>query len=229
MTIRCVVVDDDEIFRTVLERYIRQTEGLELLGTCASAIEAANLVRRLRPHLLFLDVEMPEMTGLELVRALDGQTEVILVTGKRDYALDAFDLSAADYLLKPIDYGRFLRSVEKVRVRLASRQPESISDAIFVRDGNRRVRLDLKEIHRVEAQGDYVLVHTPAKKHLVHATMKAIEEMLPGSDFIRVHRSHIVRLDRIVDVEETNLVVGRDVIPVGASYRATLLARLPTI
>lgn len=281
--LRALVVDDDPVSRRLIQRYVEQHEALALAGSCASAPEAVSHLRAGEVDVLFLDVEMPEMTGLELVRYLaragDAGPQVVLVTGKSEYAVEAFEVAAADYLLKPVQYARFLQAVERVltrgprggaardagardaaasdpgaradgargrAARTAGEEPPGASsgdgpvvavsasvprsrDVMFVRVDGRLVRIALREVYRVEARGDYVVLHTPRKRYTVHATMRQMEAHLPAADFARVHRSHIVRLDRIVDIEDATLVVERDVIPIGPAFRQPLLARLNTL
>jgi DNA-binding LytR/AlgR family response regulator len=257
--LRTLVVDDDPVSRRLIQRYVEQHDVLSLAGSCASATEAVSRLRAGNIDVVFLDVEMPEMTGLELARVLararDAAPQVVLVTGKPEYAVEAFDVAAIDYLLKPVQYARFLQAVERVVATRAPHAPVAEAtapagataarataseradagtgptsrDVMFVRVDGRLVRIALREVHWVEAKGDYVVVHTQRKRYTVHATMRMMEAHLPVGDFARVHRSHIVRLDRIVDIEESTLVVEREVIPVGASYRGPLLARLNTL
>jgi two-component system, LytTR family, response regulator len=230
---RCVIVDDDDLTRAVLQRYVEQHGDLELVASCASGAEAARVLRHQAVDLLYLDVEMPEMSGLELVRSLDVQPQVILVTSNASYAVEAFELEVTDFLLKPIGYPQFLRATGRALRRGADPATAGTGGAssrhLFVRYDGRLTKLDLTDVLRVEAKGDTVLVHTTKRPYLVTATMKAIEGSLPADDFVRVHRSHIVRIDRIVDIEETNLVVGRDIVPIGPSYRPALLRRLRTL
>jgi DNA-binding LytR/AlgR family response regulator len=232
----CLVVDDDELCRTLLEHYIGQHDGLALAGTCASAVEAANVLAHAQIDLLFLDVEMPDMTGLEFLGSLSQRPQVVLVTSKEEYALQAFDVDVTDFLLKPVAYARFLKAVERVRERhdgpVPGEDPTVASDRsghVFIKSGSRLIRLDLDAVEWIEAQSDYMLIHTGEKEHLVHSTMKAMEEKLSSDAFARVHRSFIVRIDRIDDIEDTSLVIGRKVIPIGASYRERLLSQLKTL
>lgn len=242
--LRALVVDDDPVSRALLARYVGQHDALHLVGVCESAVAAVPVLRGGEVDVVFLDVEMPEMSGIELVRALDRRPHIVLVTGKAQYAVEAFNVAVSDYLLKPVQYPRFLQAVERVvRAREGVAPPvvreppavaaippsDSVRDVLFARVDGRLVRIPLREVHWVEAKGDYVLLHAPRKRYMVHATMKTMEERLPPADFVRVHRSHIVRLDRIVDLEEATIVVERDVIPVGASYRDALLSRLNTL
>ncbi len=248
--LRALVVDDDPVSRALLTRYVGQHDALQLVEVCASAVEAVPFLRVGDVDVVFLDVEMPEMSGLELVRALDRRPHVVLVTGKAQYAVEAFAVAVSDYLLKPVQFPRFLQAVERVmRARQAEAhldapptppapqgpsEPEEAAtawsrDILFARVDGRLMRIPLREVHWVEAKGDYVLLHAPKQRYMVHATMKTMEARLPAADFVRVHRSHIVRLDRIVDLEESTIVVERDVVPVGASYRTPLLMRLNTL
>lgn len=229
--LRVMVVDDDAVVRTLLEEYLAQTAGVTLVGSYESPIDAANTLRTEPVDLLFLDVEMPMMSGLDLARALEVRPKVVLVTSKAEYAAEAFDLDVIDFIVKPVSYARLLRALERARRResttVEERTVERVTgDHVFVKVEGRLVKVALQEIFWVEAQGDYVLLHTLRKRYMVHGTMKSIEEKLPAADFVRVHRSHLVRIDRIVDVEEGNLVVERNIIPIGASYRAPLIARL---
>ncbi len=226
---RCVVVDDDEVCRRLLMHYIDQHEGLRLVASCASAVEAANVLRREGIDLLFLDVEMPGMSGLELLRAMAERPQVVLVTGKEGYALEAFDLEVTDYLLKPAQHAAFLRAVARAERRVAPGGRSGSDRHLFVRHEGRLVKLDLAQVRRIEARGDYVYVHTASGSRLVHSTMKALEAKLPPDDFVRVHRSHIVRVDQIVDLDEATVVVGRDVVPLSEAGRAELLRRLRTL
>ena len=235
----CLVVDDDPIARALVERFVERHDALTLVGACEDAVEAANVVARRRAaemplELLFLDVEMPDMSGLELAEAIGAgpsgsRPQVILITSKEEYAREAFDVEVTDYLIKPPTYGRFVKAVERALARTeAAPSAPADPDTLFVKADGRLVRLDLREVAWIEAQKDYVLFHTEARDHLVHSTMKALEARLPDA-FVRVHRSYLVRLDRIGDVEDSSLVVGRKVVPVGATYRGPLLERLNTL
>jgi len=236
----CLVVDDDPVARALVESFVARHPDLTLAATCADAIEAVAVLARQRAagepiELAFLDVEMPEMSGLELAEALGAgpaRPQVVLITSKADYAREAFDVEATDYLVKPPTYGRFVKAAERALAR-AEAPATAASGAddpntLFVKADGRLVRLDLREVAWIEAQKDYALFHTDAREYLVHATMKALEDRLPA-DFARVHRSYLVRVDRIGDVEDSSLVVGRKMIPVGATYRAALLDRLNTL
>ncbi len=224
---KCLVVDDEALSRTFMEHFIAKHGGLELVGSCESAREAADVLKREPVDLLFLDIEMPEMNGLELVRSLERCPQIILVTARKEYALEAFEVAVTDYLLKPVRYTRFLQAVERAerQIRLA----RQASGHVFIRTEGRYVKLDLATVQWIEAEGDYVLMHTDTGRHLVHSTMKAMAERLPDDAFVRVHRSYIVRLDRVGDVAATSLTIEGKVIPIGASYKEDLHRRLRTL
>jgi DNA-binding LytR/AlgR family response regulator len=227
--IRCIVIDDDEISRTVIEKYIEKTEVLTLIGAYESAEEGLSAILNHEADLIFLDVEMPQMTGIELVRSLIVKPYIILITAQKDYALEAFDLDITDYLLKPLDYTRFLKAVGKVK-ELIDNEARSVSrNDIFVKHQSRYIKIPTHELLWIEAIGDYVELHTAQKKYIVHTTMKALEKKLPSNEFLRVHRSYIIRLDAITEIEDNTLVIEKKLIPIGKSYRNQLMKHLNLI
>ncbi|MEM6645660.1 MAG: LytTR family DNA-binding domain-containing protein [Bacteroidota bacterium] len=225
---RCLLVDDDALARLILEQYVQRFGGFEIVGTCSSAIEARTFLQSNPVDALFLDVEMPGMTGLELLYLLPEPPATVLFTSKKEYAVDAFEVDVVDYLLKPVPYSRFAQAAERVVRHLSAEPAPSEEDYVYIKTNGKLVKLHLREIAYIEAQGDYVLICTPTEQHLVHGTMKAMERKLPCDDFARVHRSYIVRLDRIDNLDTTSLVVGRTTISIGASYRNDVLARFET-
>ncbi len=226
---RCLIVDDDPIARHVLEQYVSQCGCAELAGTCSSAVEASNrLLAAPDVDLLLLDVEMPGMSGLHLARTVPAEVQVVLVTGRREYALEAFDIDATDYLLKPVDYQLFLRAIQRARKRQEAQTAPATSDNLFVKVDGSLVKVALNEILWIEAQGDYVRIHADKQSYFVHSTLKAVETRLPSA-FARVHRSFVVRLDAIDRIDDTSLSIRNQVISIGASYKDALLGRLRTL
>ncbi len=228
---RCLVVDDDAMSRAVMEHFITQYGTLTLAASCENAIDAAVVLQQQEIDLVLLDIEMPEVTGLELIRSLTHRPQIILVTSKQKYAVEAFEVNVTDYLLKPVSYARFLKAVSRAHERWqeASEQGEPSQDYVFIKTEGRFIKLDLAAVQWFEAQGDYVMVHTAAGRHLIHSTMKALENKLPTTAFTRVHRSYIVRMDQVEDIKDTTIVIGAKVIPIGASYKEVLFSRLKTL
>jgi DNA-binding LytR/AlgR family response regulator len=224
---RCIIVDDDKISRELIRDYILDTPDLELLGEFPSAIEANNFLSKNHIDLIFLDVEMPKMSGIELLKSLDEKPIIILTTSQDKYAVEAFENEVSDYLVKPIEYPRFLKAVNKAKNTLRPMPVDSYaSDSIFIKVDSELINLPYKEIMWIEALGDYVNIITPTKKHVVLSTMKNIEGKLPPKEFIRVHRSYFVRVDKIKKISEDIILVENKLIPVSKSYKKELLERL---
>lgn len=213
-----------------MKQLVSHVEGLAVLGECASAIEAYNLLQKEKIDILLLDIEMPGMNGIELTRNLGRNGPVIIfTTAKKDYAIEAFDLSVADYLLKPVRPARFIQSIDKARELLESRHKELHSpdnEFVFIRDNGVLKSIRLDDILYLEAMGDYVKLYTSRRFHAIHSTLKSVEEKLPLSRFMRVHRSYIVALDKIEALEDGSIIIQKEAIPVADAYRAAFNSRL---
>ena len=227
---KCLIVDDNKMARMAMKQLVNQVKDLELVKECADAMEAYNIINKEPIDLLLLDIEMPGMTGLELTKNLGNKRPLIIfTTAKTDYAVEAFELNVVDYLIKPITPARFLQAVERALDALSSRREEvklSEQGFVFVKDNGVLKRINVDEILFLEAMGDYVKVHTLQKFHVLHATLKSIEEKLPPSKFIRVHRSYIVALSKIDSIQEGIIAIGKSNIPVADTYRSALNKRL---
>jgi DNA-binding LytR/AlgR family response regulator len=228
--LNCIIVDDDKLSCKVLEGFVGKSKSLNLIGIFSDSVSARNeLSSRKDIDLIFLDIEMPEMDGFDFIGSLEYPPNIIIVSSSEDYALKAFDFSVVDYLLKPVTYSRFCKSVDKVD-RYFSRKDSTKEgeEEIFIKKGSTLVKLKIREIIYVEALENYVTLTTKEEKFTIHFTMKAIESQLPGGIFIRVHRSFIVNKSMIHAIKENtlDLVVGDSVksIPVGKSFRDTLLS-----
>lgn len=225
----CIIVDDDEMSRTIVRHFVEQTKSLSLIGMCADGIEAANLLQTDPVDVIFLDVEMPEMTGIELIKSLTIKPQVVIITSRSDYAVEAFEYSISDYLVKPITYARFLKSVERVRENISNQHGGSghapLRD-LYIRTDSKIVKVSLDELLYVEALADYVILHTAATRYIVHSTMKSIERKLSDDAFVRIHRSHIVNTRKIDSIEDLSVVINKKYIPIGASYKENFLKRL---
>lgn len=227
---KCLIVDDNKMARLALRQLVTQVKSLELIAECSTAMEAYNYLNAVPVDLLFLDIEMPEMSGIELIKKLGTKKPLIVfTTAKKDYAIEAFELNVVDYLVKPISPARFLQSVEKAGEAVESKKEEmkvDEQDFVFVKDSGVLKRISLDEILFLEAMGDYVKVHTTQKFHVVHATLKSIEEKLPNSKFVRVHRSFIVAVNKIDYIQEGTISICKTSVPVADTHKANLNKRL---
>lgn len=227
MKLKCVIVDDELMARLSLERLCEKRDDLEIIGIFDQPTEALAFLREKQVDLLFLDVEMPGLNGLELLDQLSYMPDVILTTSKTEYAYDAFQYQVTDYLKKPIALPRFMQAVDKVlEKRLTKPAPRSDLNEIYVKTDGRYIRVAYDQMLYVENVGDYVKIRTTSGSHIVYATMKNLEEKLNPRFFFRVHRSFIVNLSKIVDIEENNLVISYKVIPISRANKSELLERL---
>ncbi len=227
---KCLIVDDNKMARMAMKQLLNQVKELELVQECEDAMQAYNTINKEQVDLVFLDVEMPGMTGLELIKNLGYKKPLIIfTTAKKDYAVEAFELNVVDYLIKPISPIRFVQAVEKATEVFSSNKQEvklGEQEFVFIKDNGVLKRISVEDILFLEAMGDYVKVHTPQKFHVLHATLKSIEEKLPGAKFIRVHRSYIISLNKIDFIQEGVISIGKASVPVADTYRAGLNKRL---
>lgn len=215
--------------RVALRHLVEEADFLQLAGECEDGTDAVSFLMQQPVDLLFLDVEMPRMSGLELLESLRQRPLVILITSKRDYAVEAFDFQVVDYLVKPVTYPRFVLAVQRARELFQqSARPFNpvAAEPLFVRSGGNLVRIRLEDILFLQALGDYVTVVTADKRLPVHATMKEMEQKLPPDQFVRTHRSYIVALPRIDHIEENTIRIDKHLIPVSEGYRPKLMERL---
>ncbi len=227
---KALIVDDNDIARMTLSHLAKQIPHLTIVREYSSAVEAYLHLQNDPVDLLFLVIEMPEMTGIELTKNLSGKDTIIIFTSsKKEYALEAFELNIADYLLKPVTPARFLQAVGKAQAVLESRK-ENIQvgkdEFLFVRDSNITRRLKLDDIFYAEAMGDYVKFFTKEKAYVIHGTMKAAEERLPKDIFIRVHRSYIISVGKIDTLQDGGIMINGKFIPVADAYRKALNTRM---
>jgi two-component system LytT family response regulator len=227
---KALIVDDNDIARTTLAHLAKQVPNLTITNEFSNAIEAYNYLQSNSVDLIFLDIEMPEMTGIELTKNLSGKDVIIIyTTSNKEYALEAFELNIADYLLKPVMPARFLQAVSKAQAILDSRKEDvevTKDEFLFVRDSNITRRLRLDDIFYAEAMGDYVKFYTREKMFAIHGKMKTAEERLPKDHFIRVHRSYIVSVGKIDTLQDGGIMINGKFIPVADAYRKALNTRM---
>jgi DNA-binding LytR/AlgR family response regulator len=227
---KCLIVDDNQMARMAVKQLVAQVQMLELVAECSDAMEAYNYLNNGQVDLLFLDIEMPGMTGIELTKKLGNKKSLIIfTTAKTDYAVEAFELNVVDYIVKPVSMGRFLQAVEKAKEAFDSNKQEvkiEGKEFVFVKDNGILKKLNVEDILYLEAMGDYVKVHTAQKFHVLHSTLKSIEEKLPANKFLRIHRSYIVSLQKIDFIQDGMITIGKATIPVAETYKSVLNKRL---
>ena len=227
---KCIIVDDNKMARMALKQLVSQVQNLETVAECSNAMEAYNQLANNQIDLIFLDIEMPEMSGIDLIKKLGSKKPLIIfTTAKTDYAVEAFELNVVDYLVKPITQGRLVQAIEKAQEALDSNKQEVKVEEqgfVFVKDNGMLKRISIEDILFLEAMGDYVKVHTAPKFHVVHATLKSIEEKLPATKFLRVHRSYIVAINKIDFIQEGTISIGKTTIPVADTHKSNLNKRL---
>lgn len=231
---RCLIVDDDILSRKVLRRFVDQTDFITEVIECGNAIEANRYLREHQTDLLFLDVEMPGMTGLELIGILRNKPAIVLVSGKRDYAVEAFDNDAIDYLVKPVTYPRFLKAAQKAMDLFQEKHqaagkvepPVQNLEYLYLKVDGEWVKVKIADIQYIQAMADYVNVYVQQshelKRLVIHSTMKGVEKKLEGAAFVRVHRSFIINAANISAYSNDTVSIADKQIPIGITYRQAL-------
>lgn len=225
MKFRCLVIDDEPFARKILEDYIGKTPLLEHVGSCKNALEALEWLHGQQADVLFLDINMPELSGLDFLRTLPAhRPQVVFTTAYAEYAVASYELDATDYLLKPISFERFLRAVNKITGRMATRAPEASASAtaapyLLVRQDGTEHRVKLQDILYLESYGNYIKLHTSHGTYLPQGTLKRMEAELPSAGFLRIHRGYIVAVDKVEALQGNQLVVNGTALPIGEQYR----------
>lgn len=226
--INCLVVDDEPIAREGLLEYIRQIEYLNPVALCKSAPEAAGILQKSRIDLIFMDIQMPKITGIEFVKALANPPLIIFTTAYSEYALESFELDVDDYLLKPISFARFLKSVEKAQAYLNSRGPgqEAADDFFFIKCNGKIEKITLSDVVYIEALSNYVIVHTRQKKYITYLTFSGIEAQLPSQNFVRIHKSYLVALSAIQTIDGNEIITAAGRLPLSKNHRDDVMRRI---
>ncbi len=229
---KCILIDDDKVSRLVIEKYIKKTDFLELTETFDNAVDAANFFNNKNStDLIFLDIEMPGMSGVEFLEILDNLPQIIIVSAKEKYALQAIEYDVTDYLLKPVSYSRFLKAVTKSKTKYEEENEKISPEGIFIKSSSSSfVRLFYDDVLFIEAMENYVLIQTKEKKYTIHFTMKALFDKLPSDKFIRVHRSFIINKNRIERIENNMIFIQHldknKSIPLSKSYKENFMKKL---
>ena len=230
--IRCIAIDDEPLALQQLASYVKKVSYLELAGTCQSAIEARKLLEKEQIDAIFIDINMPDLNGLDFVRSLDNPPLVVFTTAYSEDAVDGFKANAIDYLLKPFDLSEFKRAAEKVKTQFELLNASQVSqvdedDAMFLKSEYKVVRVNIKDIRYIEAMSEYLRIYTTtlARPVIVLLSMKKMEERLPAVQFMRIHRSYIINLKKIREVSKNHVMIDADTsLPIGDIYKETFNA-----
>ncbi len=227
--IRCLIVDDEAAAHYVLINYIERVERLELVGRCQDVLEAINFLHKNPVDLIFLDINMPELTGFDLLKTLSNPPKAILTTAYSEFALESYEYGAIDYLLKPIHFPRFLKAVERFISTLPAGVADNITEAdipFMVKEDGDWIRIDPRDVQYAQSLGNYVRIFTTRQNHLISITTTELEQKLPAARFMRIHKSYIIALDKVTKYSNNSVTIGNTELPVGITYRRELSDRI---
>jgi len=224
MKIKCIIIDDEPLAAEVIENYLKEFSNVEHMGSFTNPLEALELIESGEIEAVFIDINMPKMNGLEFIRSIEAKPSFVITTAYREYAVESYDLDVLDYLVKPIPFNRFLKSINKLSLKFnADRSMENAHDAaeksfIFLKVDKKLVRIKYDDIHFIESLKDYIKVFTSEGDFLAHKSLTSITEELPKSKFLRIHRSFTVSLDKIEALEGNSVLLKGKRIPIGRKY-----------
>lgn len=226
MKLKCIIVDDEFMARNFLNRYCEKHGSIDVLGSFPDSESALEFLKSNEVDVIFLDVEMPGYTGFELLDQLLYLPKIVLTTAKTDYAFDAFQYHVTDYLKKPITYNRFLESITKItkQDKIASDSPPR--EDIFIKSEGKFIRLNFEDILYIESLGDYIKYFTPTKFYITYGTLKSVEEKMNPNMFMKVHRSYIVNLGKINDIQNNSIVIASKVIPISKALKSNVMSKI---
>ncbi len=226
--IKCIIVDDERLAQQVIQNHLQKIPGFQIMAVCNNAIEAATAIRNFEVDLIFLDIQLPGITGLNFLRSLSDPPLVILTTAYAEYAVESYEFSVIDYLLKPISFERFKKAINKINdgrlfVQNNLEKDNTSSEHIFIKSGNKFFKINFPEIIYIEAMKDYLKIHTGEYKLVTLQTMSEMEKILPPKQFIRVHKSFIVAVAHIKSVYGNSIEMEKTTIPIGISYKNNVM------
>jgi len=231
----CIIIDDEATSRTIIGEWKSSYKNLNVVEVFSNAIEAIKYLNQNKTDLIFLDIHMPDFNGFDFIRTLKDPPFIILTTSDAEFAIQAFEYDCiVDYIVKPIKPERFKKSIQKVEVKLNEKvtatttEKEKLQtvDDFYVNINKRLIKIDIQSIYLVEAKGDYIYLKTDNKNYTVHSTLKKIEEKLPDHMFLKIHRSYIININKIIDIEDNSVLIEKDIVPVSRSNRPELMKRL---
>jgi len=230
-TIACLIVDDEPVAREVIATHVSKIPNINIVKSCGNAIDAFNILRENKIDLVFLDINMPEISGISFAKSINKNIKIIFTTAYRDYAVEGFELQAVDYLLKPISFDRLLKAVNNYYEKYTNEKNHEvgavdINDFMFVRADRRMIKIDFDTIIYIESYSDYLKIHLETETIVTRQTISAIEAKLPSNQFLRIHRSYIIALKNITSFSNEEIVVNKKSLSISRSYRKEVLAVL---
>lgn len=234
--INCIIVDDEPVAREILENHLKKIAAIHVVGSCKNAIEAFNLINLHKIDLIFLDINMPEISGLSFAKSINKNIKIIFTTAYREYAIDGFDLRAVDYLLKPISFERIYQAINKYKNENTPIKAETTTDLtsekndfIFVKSDRKMIKINFTEVNYIESLADYLKIHLLDKTILTRETITSIEAKLPKRDFLRIHRSYIISISKIESFTNEFVEINKKAVPISRSYKNDVKMRLDNI
>jgi len=225
--INCIVVDDEPIARSGMLEYIHQVEFLYPVAVCKNAIEASTALQENNVDLVFLDIQMPKITGIDFLKNLVNPPLVIITTAFPEYAIEGYELNILDYLLKPISFERFFKAIIKAQLYLRHKQEFSVTDPYFFIKSNQKIeKIIIDDILYIEALSNYVILHTKTKKHIAYMSFKGIESQLPKHVFLKIHKSFIVAVNAIQTIDNNELILDGHILPISKSFKSAVMERV---
>lgn len=227
--IRCIIVEDETLAQHVIQSHLAQVQGFELVGVCKNAIEASKVLKEREVDLIFLDIQLPGMTGLNFLRSLTNPPLVVLTTAYAEYALESYEFNVIDYLLKPISFERFTKTINKITEgrlfdRIAKEEAAVNADHIFIKSNSKFFKVNFPEIIYIQSMKDYLKIQTAEYNLVTHQTMNDMERLLPARQFMRVHKSYIVSVGFIRSIYGNSIEIDKIIIPIGASYKDNVMS-----
>ena len=238
----CIIIDDEEMARAIITQFADSLLDIKIVASFSNALEALKYLNQHQVDLIFLDIHMPNFSGIDFIRTLKKPPRIILVTSDTEFAIEAFEYDCIiDYLVKPITETRFLKALHKLHANTPKTttavEPvleqkhitEEASNDFYINVDRRLIKIEFSAVTVIEAKGDYILIKTDTKNYIVHSTLKKIENKLPNELFLKVHRSYIINTKKIIDIEDNTVLIGKDIIPISRSKRAELLDRIDVL
>ena len=224
----CIIVDDEETARLIIEKLASKNALVNIKEKFTNAIQAIKYLNQNQVDLIFLDIHMPEFNGFDFIRTLKSPPKIILTTSDRNFAIEAFEYKCIiDYLVKPVTQERFNKAIDKAQsISIPNHHLTNPENDLFVNIDRRLTKIDIPSIYLIEAKGDYISIKTAKKNYIVHSTLKKIEKKLPADTFLRIHRSYIINVKSIIDIEDNSVLIEKDIVPVSRNKRPELLKYL---